>query len=252
MSGHSKWSQIKRQKGVTDTRRGADFTKAANAITITARQAGGNPESNFKLRLAIEAARKLNMPKDNIERAISRGTGAGKEGLNLEEVTYEGYGPAGVAVLVETVTDNRQRTAQDVRGAFERLGGNISGPSSVTHLFAPIGEITVKIKAGSNPDDLLLLAADAGASDVETDSNEAIIYCAASELDKVKNYLAAKDLEVVEAKLSRKSVTNVKIEDESKAAAILSLVNKLDDLPDVQKVYANFDIPDEILKKVVA
>jgi YebC/PmpR family DNA-binding regulatory protein len=249
MSGHSKWSQIKRQKGVADSRRGTAFTKAANAITIAARSGGGNPDNNFKLRLAIEAARRLNMPKENIERAIARGTGKGKEGVALEEVTYEGFGPAGVAIMIEAVTDNKQRTAQEVRSCFERGGGTLSGPSSVSHLFTPIGELVVKIKEGIDPDQLLLLAADAGADDVETDQNEAIVYCQAGDLDKVKNELASKGLEPIESRLSRKPTSLVRIEDSAKAAAVLSLINKLDDLPDVQKVYANFDISEEVLER---
>src|SRR3989304_7019571 len=162
MSGHSKWSQIKRQKGATDARRGAAFTKAANAITLAAREGGVDPETNFKLRLAVEAAKRVNMPKENIERAIKRATGEAKDGQRLEEIVYEGFGPAGVGIVVGAVTDNKQRTAQEVRRAFERGGGRLSGPGSVSHFFRPIGEIVVRGGGGLDPDQLLLVAADSG------------------------------------------------------------------------------------------
>src|SRR4030042_6821085 len=249
MSGHSKWSQIKRQKGVTDARRGQAFTKAANAITIIARAGGANPDSNFKLRLAIEAAKTLNMPKENIERAISRGAGGGKEGQQLLEVTYEGFGPAGVAVLIEAVTDNKQRTIQDVRSALERAGGRLSGPGSTSHLFQPIGEITIRSENVLDFDQLLLVVIEVGAEDIEVDQHEAIIFCQPADIDRVKEGLASKNLSVVEAKFSRKPNTAVKINDEKEAANVLSLVNKLDDLPDVQRVYVNFDISEEIIER---
>lgn len=248
MSGHSKWSTIKRQKGVTDARRGNAFTKATNAITVAAREGGGNSDANFKLRLAIEAARKVNMPKGNIEKAIARGSGDTKEGKGLEKVTYEGFGPGGVGILVEAVTDNRQRTAQEVRSAFERSGGRLSGLGSVAHLFSPTGEIAIQLKEGVDSDQVLSAAADAGAEDVDTDKNEAIVYCRPSDLEKVKENLTSKGLEIIETRISRKPGSLIKITDEKGASSVLSLVNKLDDLADVQKVYANFDIPDEILQ----
>ncbi|OGY26648.1 MAG: hypothetical protein A2Z24_03060 [Candidatus Woykebacteria bacterium RBG_16_44_10] len=251
MSGHSKWSTIKRQKGVTDARRGAAFTKAANAITLAAREGGGDPETNFKLRLAVEAAKRVNMPKENIERAIKRATGELKEGLGLEEIVYEGFGPAGVGIVVEAVTDNKQRTAQEVRSALERGGGRLSGPGSVSHFFNPVGEIVVKVSEQLSADQITLAAADAGADDLETDKNEAIIYCKVNELGEVKGKLEASGLEITETKLSRKPTSVIKISDEKQAASILVLVNKLDDLADVQKVYANFDVPEDILQKQV-
>lgn len=249
MSGHSKWSTIKRQKGATDAKRGAAFTKMANAITITAREGGGNPESNFKLRLAMEEAKKINMPKENVERAISRGTGQDKEAVNIEEIIYEGFGPEGIGVVVEAVTDNRQRTVQEVRSTFDRNGGNLGGPGSVAHLFKPIGEIIVTFNKDLDPDDLFLKAADAGADDVETGTNEATIYCDINNLESVKNNLSGQGLEIEQARVSRKPATVVKITDEKKAEAVLNLVNKLDDLEDVQKVYSNFDIAEDILER---
>jgi len=249
MSGHSKWSTIKRQKGVTDARRGAAFTKAANAITIAAREGGGNPEMNFKLRLTIDAARAINMPKDNIDRAVARGTGASKDGASLEQVTYEGYGPAGVAIMVEAVTDNRSRTAQEVRSAFERSGGRLSGPGSVAHSFRPVGQIVVK---SPDADTVLTAAAEAGAEDIESDTEETIVYCEPNKLESVKQALEGGGLEVINSELSKKPTTNVNIADEGQANSILSLVSKLEDLDDVQKVYANFDIDTHVMEKVAS
>lgn len=249
MSGHSKWSTIKRQKGVTDTRRGAAFTKATNAITIAVRSGGGDPESNFKLRLAIEAAKSTNMPKDNISRAINRAIGMGKDVKTIEEITYEGFGPSGVGVLVEVATDNRQRTAQEIRSVFERGGGRLSGPGSVAHLFTPVGEITIQISTDMDEDQLLMDAAESGADDVETDKTEAIVFCRVSVLENVKSNLSKKGLMVLETRISRRPNSVVKIGDEKESEKILSLVNKLDDLADVQKVYANFDIPENIIEK---
>jgi YebC/PmpR family DNA-binding regulatory protein len=248
MSGHSKWSTIKRQKGATDAKRGQAFTKATNAITIAARQ-GADPESNFKLRLAVEQARALNMPKENIERAISRGSGTGKEAQVLEEVTYEGYGQAGVAIMVETVTDNRQRTAQEVRSVFERGGGTLAGPGSVAHYFSPVGEVEVKLKAQTDPDQVLLDAADAGAQDVDIDKEVAVVYCAPDAVTKVKESLLARGYEVVEARLSKKPSVYTKVTDDKVASGLLSLLSKLEDLNDVQKVYSNFDVPQEIMER---
>ena len=248
MSGHSKWATIKRQKGVTDARRGAVFTKAANAITIAAKQGGGNPETNFKLRLAIESAKQVNTPKENIERAINRAVSVAKEG-RLEEIIYEGFGPFGVGVLVEAVTENRQRTAQEVRSIFERAGGHLAGPGSVAHLFAPVGEVVIRAKDDLDPDHLLLVAADAGADDVELAGGEAIIYCKIPQLKNVKEKIAGEKYEIIETRLSRKPTSSVQIEDEKTAASILSLVSKLDDVVDVQRIYANFDIPNEMLMR---
>src|SRR4030042_4358448 len=245
MSGHSKWSQIKRQKGVADVKRGAAFTKAANAITIAAKQAGGSPDTNFKLRLTIDAARRINMPKENIERAIARGAG-GREGLDLEEITYEGFGPAGVALIVEAVTDNRSRTTQEVRSIFERSGGNLSSPGAVSHLFTPTGEITVNTKTADS-DRVLLAAAEAGADDIETGREEATVYTTPISVEKVKEGLTREGFEIVEAKISRKPISIVKINDENIAASVLSLVSKLDDLDDVQRVDANFDISEDVI-----
>lgn len=250
MSGHSKWSTIKRQKGVTDAKRGAAFTKAANAITIAAREGGESTETNFKLRLLIEAARKLNMPKDNIQRAINRGVGKGSERSSLEEITYEGFGPSGVAILVLAVTDNKQRTAQTVRSVFDRGGGSLGGPGSVSYIFDSAAVIDVKLEdTTDDPDRILIAAADAGADDIEVDDGTGVVYCKPQELEKIKKDLENSHLKIVGSELTRKPKSLVRIEDLEKAKKVLNLMRQLEDLEDVQKVYANFDIPDEIIQR---
>lgn len=247
MSGHSKWSTIKRQKGANDAKRGQAFTKAGKAITIAAREGGGNPDTNFKLRLAVEAARAINMPKDNIERAIARGVGGSGEKA-LEEVTYEGYGPAGVALLIEVVTDNKMRSASEVRSVLDRGNGSLAGVGSVAFNFKPVGEISVKI-TGKDPDELFLLAADAGAEDIDTSEEDATVFCKPENLVKVKDAIGEAGYEVVGAEVVKESSNNVKITDEDKAKSVLSLIEKLEDLDDVQKVYANFDIDVSLMEK---
>jgi transcriptional/translational regulatory protein YebC/TACO1 len=229
MSGHSKWSTIKRQKGVTDAKRGAAFTKVANAITIAARSGGESPETNFKLRLSIEDAKRINMPKGNIEKAIARGVGKAGEGAKLEELTYEGFGPGGVAI-------------------FERSGGSLAGPGSVSYLFSSTAQIAIDTK-GEDPDEIVLVAADSGADDVDVEEGMGIVYCRPESLEKIKKELEGKNLKTTGTELSMKPKNTVKIEDKEKAAKVLDLMEKLDGLSDVQKVYANFDIPDEILQK---
>lgn len=248
MSGHSKWSTIKRQKGANDAKRGQAFTKASRLITIAAREGGGNPDSNFKLRLAIEAARAINMPKDNIERAIERATGAGGEKA-LEEVTYEGYGPSGIALLIEAVTDNKMRSSAEVRSLLDRGGGNLAGPGSVSFLFKPVGEISVKL-ANKDPDELFLLSADSGAEDIETAEQEATIFCSPENLVKVKEAIEGAGYEITSSEAVKEPTTTVKLGSEEEAKSVLNLIEKLEDLDDVQKVYANFDIETEVLEKV--
>jgi len=247
MSGHSKWAQIKRQKGVADIKRGAAFTKLANAITIAVRDGGGigDPEMNFKLRLAIEKARAANMPKENIQRSIDRGQGKGDKG-DLQEAAYEGFGPGGVAVIVECVTDNKLRTQGDITNVFNKNGGTLGQQGSVSYLFKPVGMITVK-KDEKSADDIMLTAADAGADDVEDAGDEAIVYTNPSDLRATQESLKNAGLTITEAELYRKPVTTIAITDKQSANQILSFVQKLEDLDDVQKVYANFDIADELL-----
>ncbi len=246
MSGHSKWAQIKRQKGVADVKRGQAFTKLAKAISITVRQGGsGNPEQNFKLRLMIEKGRQINMPKDTIERAIEKGLGKGEKGEGLQEAVYEGFGPGNVAVMVETATDNKQRTMSEVRQIFERNGGNMGSQGTVSYQFEQKGLITVK-KDGKTIDDIFLIAADAGAQDVEEAGDEVFIYTNPDELAKVRDTVATQ-LSVTDAELTRKPTVTQQIESKETAEKVLSFMDKMEALDDVQKVYANFDIADNVM-----
>ncbi len=248
MSGHSKWSTIKRAKGANDAKRGQAFTKASKLITIAARE-GASPDTNFKLRLAVEAARAINMPKDNIERAIARATG-GDGSKPLEESVYEGYGPSGVALLIEVVTDNKMRTAADIRSLLDKSGGHLAGVGSVAFNFKSVGAISVNI-SGKDPDELFLLAADSGAEDVESHEKEATVYCKPEDLVKVKDAIANSGYEITSAEVIKEAANTIKITDEGQAKSILNLIEKLEDFDDVQKVYANFDIETEIMEKVV-
>ncbi len=247
MSGHSKWAQIKRQKGKEDAKRGQTFTKFSNAITIAVRQGGGitDPEQNFRLRLAIEKARSVNMPKDNIERALRRDQGklAGEE---FEEVVYEGFGPGGIAIIVEAATDNKKRTTPEVKSIFEKHGGTLGAQGSVVYQFQRKGLITVK-KQNHTTDDIFLLAADAGAEDIENVGEEVLIYTKPDELSQVKQALEGA-LTIVDAELIRKPLNTVSVTDRQTARKILSFLERLESLDDVQKVYANFDIPDTLIE----
>lgn len=249
MSGHSKWAQIKRQKGAADIKRGQVFTKIANAITIAVREGGGvsDPSQNFRLRLAIEKARAINMPKENIERALRRAQGK-LAGETLEEVVYEGFGPGGVAVIVEATTDNKQRTTSEIKNLFDKNNANLATPGAVSYQFKTKGEIAVK-KNGKTLDDIFLIAADLGAEDVDDLGKEILVYTKPEDLARIKEELVASNLTVDNFELIRKPVTNVSINDPSMAQKILAFIEKLEGLDDVQKVYSNFDIPDEILKE---
>lgn len=239
MSGHSKWAQIKRQKGTADIKKGQTFTKVANAIIIAVRQGGGNadPESSFKLRLAIEKARAVNMPKENIQRALRRAQGK-QEGGELQEVVYEGFGPGGVAVMVECVTDNKERTRFEVKNVFDKSGGTLGQPGSVSYQFKQVGLLTVK-KDGLSFDEIFSKAADVGATDVEEAGLEAMVYTDPSHLRTVKDALISAGLSVVEAQLDRKATVTVPISNKENSAKVLLLVEKLESLDDVQKVYTN-------------
>ncbi len=241
MSGHSKWSQIKRQKGVADVKRGATFTKVANAITVAVREGGGgDPASNFKLRLVMDQARAVNMPKDNIQRAIDRGLGKGTEGA-LDSVTYEGYGPGKVALVIEAVTDNKNRTTPEVKSVMERSGGSFVTPGTISWMFSDSGLITVA-KGGKSFDELFEAAVDAGADDVEDGDGVVEVYTKPNELDKVKNTLLEKGLEIQSAELAKRPTTTVEVKDEDTAKKIFDLMEKLEALDDVQKVWSNFEI----------
>lgn len=247
MSGHSKWSTIKRQKGVADKKRGLMFTKLANAITIAVRQGGGigDPEQNFKLRLAIEKARNINMPKETIDRSIERGQGKGDKG-NLQEVLYEGLGTGGVGIIVEAATDNKQRTTPEIKNIFEKYGGRLVTPGAVSYQFATKGVITVK-KSGKSIDDIFLLAADCGAEDVEEVGEEVLIYTPPDALVSMKDELHKKGLRVESFELTRKPIMLVPIKEKGGVDTILTLVDRLEEHQEVQEVYTNFDIPDNIL-----
>lgn len=245
MSGHSKWSTIKRQKGANDAKRGQLFTKLANAISVVVREGGGDPASNIKLRLAVEAARMANMPKDNIQRAIDRGIGT-TGGAAMETVTYEGYGPAKVALLIEAATDNRNRTLPVIRAVVEKSGGTFVSAGSVSWMFVDVGLIAVS-KDGESFDRIFELAVDAEAHDVEDAGDVVQVYTNPTEVEKVKNFLIEKGLSVQNMEIFKKPSTTVEIKDRETASKVMNLVEKLEELVDVQKVYANFDIPDDLL-----
>ena len=248
MSGHSKWSQIKRQKGAADIKRGQVFTKMANAITIAAREGGGDPATNFKLRLVIEQARVVNMPKENIARAIDRGLGkGGAEAGRLESVLYEGYGPGKVALMIEAATNNKNRTTSEVKGLIEHGGGTFATPGAVSWMFDDEGVIT-GLKNGKSFDELLDLAAEAGAEDVEDAGDAVLIYTRPNNIESVKNVLSKKGLTIQTAEIAKKPATTVAISDSETARKIVSLMEKLEELDDVAKVWSNFDIPDDLLK----
>lgn len=246
MSGHSKWSTIKRQKGVADVKRSQVFTKLSMAITLAVKQGGGigDPALNFRLRLAIEAARASNMPKENIERAISRAAGSGAQ--DMQEVSYEGFGPGGFSIIVQAVTDNKLRTNAEIRNIFDKNGGSFGVPGSVGYQFAQKGSISI-LKKGKTVDDIFLLAADSGAEDVEEAGEEVIIYTKPDELAKVREVLQKEGLEIREAKLIRKPTVTTQILDQDIAKKAVSFALLLEDHQDVQDVFTNFDIPDSLL-----
>jgi YebC/PmpR family DNA-binding regulatory protein len=248
MSGHSKWSTIKRQKGVADAKRGALFTKVAREISVAARQGGGDPDANYRLRLAIEKARSVNMPADNIKRTVEKATGGG-EAEQFEEIVYEGYGPGGVAVLVEAQTDNRNRTAAEVRSMFTKAGGQLAGSGAVAWQFEPRGLISVA-RDGVDVDEVALAAIDAGAEDVDTDDDEVVsIYTSPGDLEAVRKALEAGGITVESAESTMFPKQTVDL-DSSKARQALRLVELLEDLDDVQRVTANFDIPEDVFAEV--
>lgn len=246
MSGHSKWKTIKRQKGVKDVKRGAIFTKHSNAITVAVKQGGNvaDPEGNFKLRLAIEAARADNMPKENIDRAIAKA--AGKQEVNLEEAVYEGFGPGGFSFIVEAFTDNKQRTVAEVKNAIDKNGGTMGAQGSVMYQFERKGIITVAKKEKST-DDIFAIAVDSGAEDVEEAGDEALIYSDTSDLAKVRSFLVGKGIAIKNAELIYKPIVLFPITDKIAADKAVAFLERLEELEDVQKVFANFDIPDDIM-----
>lgn len=249
MSGHSKWSQIKRQKGVNDAKRGALFTKLTREIITAARQGGGDVEGNYRLRMAIDKARANSMPMENIKRAIERATGAGADAEQYEEITYEGIGPANVAVIVAAMTDNRNRTASEIRSIFNKTGGSLT---PVAWQFEPRGLISIALN-GRDPDEVTLAAIDAGAADVGSPEGGAILVVTEpADLEQVRGALAAAGYPAESAELSMEPTTKVEITEEKAARQVLQFVERLEDLEDVQNVYANFDLPDALLEQLEA
>jgi YebC/PmpR family DNA-binding regulatory protein len=249
MSGHSKWSTIKRQKGATDAKRGQLFTKLAREITVAARSGLPDPESNGRLRLAVQKARAENMPRDNIERAIERATASGT-GDNFEEVTYEAFMPGGIALVVQTQTDNRNRTVSEVRAVVTRGGGNVGSDGSATWLFDSVGQIVVKAN-GMDEDDLAMLAIDAGATEFETDSDSTVIYTEPTDLHRVQEVLTGSGLDVESSDLVMKARDMISVESDQ-AVKIIRLIEKLEDLDDVQTVFTNLEVTDEVVAQVSA
>jgi YebC/PmpR family DNA-binding regulatory protein len=248
LAGHSKWAQIKRKKGATDAKRGQLFSKLTRAIIVASRDGGPDPAGNLALQNAIEKAREASMPKENIERAIARGSGAAGDGAAYETVTYEGYGPAGVAVYVEAVTDNRNRTAADVRSIFTKSDGSLGESGSVAWLFERRG--VVLVSGDADDDELLLAAAEGGADDVEREGDSWRVTSAPEALAAVREALTAGGFAVESADLTLVPKTTVELADESAARKLIRLMDALEENDDVQDVYANFDIPERVLEAV--
>jgi YebC/PmpR family DNA-binding regulatory protein len=251
MSGHSKWSSIKHKKGAADAKRGKLFSKLTRAIIVAAREGGADPEGNATLATAIQKARDNSMPKDNIERAIARGAGATAEGDSFETVTYEGYGAGGVAVFVEALTDNRNRTAAEIRHVFAKHDGNLGTSGAVAWLFERKGVVIVSAEA-VDEDELMLVAADGGAEDIELDGSSYQVTSSPDELAAVRAALESAGISYESAELTMLPKTTVAVGDESAAKKLLRLMDALEENDDVQAVYANFDIPEGILEAVAA
>ena len=248
MSGHSKWAQIKRKKGAADAKRGQLFSKLTRAIIVAARDGGPDPGGNLSLQNAIEKAREAAMPKDNIERAIARGSGTGADAAAYETVTYEGYGPGGIALFIEALTDNRNRTAADVRHVFSKNDGNLGESGSVAWLFERKGVILVEGEA--DEDELMLTAADAGAEDVEAEESSYRVTSAPENLHALRAALEEVGMPIESAESTMVPKTVVSIEDETMARKVVRLVDELEENEDVQAVYSNFDIPERVLEAV--
>jgi YebC/PmpR family DNA-binding regulatory protein len=249
VSGHSKWSSIKHKKGAADAKRGKLFSKLSRAIIVAAREGGGDPAGNLALQNAIEKARSYSMPKDNIERAIARGSGADADQADFETVVYEGYGPSGVAVIVEALTDNRNRTASDVRHVFAKNDGNLGGSGAVAWLFERRGIVLVAAD-GVDEDELTLAAAEGGADDVSLDGSTFQVVSAPEDLSSVRQAIEETGIAIESAELSMVPKTTVEVADESSAKKVLRLNDQLEENDDIQDVYANFDIPERVLEAV--
>jgi YebC/PmpR family DNA-binding regulatory protein len=247
MSGHSKWNTIKRKKGAADAKRGKIFTKLIKEITLSTRLAGPDPEGNARLRQAIMAAKEENMPKDNIDRAIKKGTGGAEGSAGYEEVIYEGYGPGGVAVLVEVMTDNKNRTVAEIRHIFSKHGGNLGENGCVSWIFEKKGSILLDKKSVSE-DALMEIVLDAGAEDVREEENEFEVVTDPAMFEEVKKAIDDKGIRYIKAQVTKIPQSAVRLEAD-KAVQMLKLMEKMEDNDDVQHTYANFDIPDDIMEK---
>jgi YebC/PmpR family DNA-binding regulatory protein len=249
MSGHSKWHSIKHKKAVVDARRGQQFTKLARAITVAAREGGGDPDGNPALALAVQKARDASMPKDNIERAIGKGTGAGVDADRIETVLYEGYGPGGVALLIEALTDNRNRTGADIRHLLSKYGGNLGEPGSVSYLFAKQGVIVVDASRYDEED--LIPAIDAGALDIAVDDDVFEVITEPADLVPVHDALTAAGVDIESADLSQRPMSRVPVE-EAEATRLLRLIDALEESDDVTAVHANFDVEASVLERIAS
>ena len=250
MSGHSKWSSIKHKKGAADAKRGQLFSKLSRAILVAAKEGGPDPDNNLALQNAIEKARSYSMPKDNIDRAIAKGSGADADADAFETIVYEGYGPEGVALIVEALTDNRNRTAADVRHLFAKHGGNLGATGAVAWQFERLGVVAISA-SDADEEDLLLAAADAGADDVRPDGSTFQVTSPPEALSAVRGALEGAGFSIESAELQLVPKTTVSIDDENKARQVMRLVDALEENDDVQDVYANFDIPERVLEAVV-
>jgi YebC/PmpR family DNA-binding regulatory protein len=244
MGGHSHWSQVKRQKGAADARRGQVFTKLGREISVAARQGGPDPNANFRLRLALQRAKDANMPNDTIERAIKRGA-SGAEGADLAEATYEGYGPGGIAILIDVMTDNRNRSVSEIRSTFSRHGGNLGEAGCVGWLFEGKGVVIVDAPENER-EDLALVAIDAGAEDVNIEGERVEILTVAEELENVRRALEEQNIKVESAELTKVPKSTINL-GEKEALQTLKLLDKLEELDDVQRVHSNAEFPDEVL-----
>jgi YebC/PmpR family DNA-binding regulatory protein len=247
MSGHSKWASIKHKKAIVDSRRGAQFSKLSRAITVAARDGGGDPDTNVTLENAIRKAKEASMPKDNIERAIVKGAGGGGEADAIESVLYEGYGPGGVAVLVEALTDNRNRTGADVRHMFSKHGGSLGEPGSVAYLFDKKG--TIVVDATRYSEDELMVAVEAGAEDISADEDVFEVVTEPADFMQVRKALEDEGVEMQSAEMAYRPSSLVPI-DEAQAGKLMRLVEALEDYDDVSAVHANFDVPADVLERV--
>lgn len=250
MSGHSKWANIKHRKARQDAEKGKVFTKVSKDIIVAVREGGPDPEANFKLRLALQKARSANMPGGNIERVIARASG-GEEDSHYEEIAYEGYGPGGVALYIDITTDNRNRTASDVRHILAKHGGNLGEGGCVAWMFEQKGRIVVDLdESGITEDELMETVLDSGAIDMEVDGGLAVVYSAPSDLEMVQKAVEASGASVSEASVTRVPESFVRVEAENIAVRVLDLIDELEDCDDVSAVYANYDIPDSLIEKI--